>query len=213
LYNLSFGSANQLEISVSEEHVLVIPESRMLDLGGFSGFRKFCPDAFDALLNPKFMEFRPRSSVEEDPSVKQLIPYAILQADVDGKTCVFQYTRGKGQGEKRLHAKRSIGIGGHISREDADGDDLYRSGMLRELSEEMVVEAEYTEELAGFIFDDTSPVGRVHLGVVHRLTLVAPNARAREVDLVESGFEDVAQLKQQLDGFETWSQLCLENLY
>lgn len=198
---------------MSEEHVLVIPESRMLELGGFSGFRKFCPDAFEALLNPKYMEFRPRSTVEDDPTVKQLIPYAILQCEVAGKTSVFQYTRGKGQGEKRLHAKRSIGIGGHISREDADGDALYRSGMLRELSEEMVVEAEYTEELAGFIFDDSSPVGRVHLGVVHRLTLVSPDARAREEDLVESGFEAVSELKKHLDGFETWSQLCLEHLY
>lgn len=199
--------------SVAEEHVLVIPESRLVEFGMFSGFRPFCPDAFQLLLNPEFMQFRPRSSVEEDPSFKQLIPYAILEAEVAGQTSVFQYTRGKGQGEARLHAKRSIGIGGHISREDADGEDLYRSGMLRELAEEMLVNTEYEEELVGFIFDDTSPVGRVHLGVVHRLKLSSPDARAREVDLVESGFEPVEQLKQSLERFETWSQLCLENLY
>lgn len=199
--------------SVVEEHVLVIPESRLVEFGMFSGFRPFCSDAFQLLLSPEFMQFRPRSSVEEDPSVKQLIPYAILEAEVAGQTSVFQYTRGKGQGEARLHAKRSIGIGGHISREDADGDDLYRSGMLRELSEEMLVNSEYEEELVGFIFDDTSPVGRVHLGVVHRLKLNTPDARAREVDLVESGFEPVEQLKKSLAQFETWSQLCLENLY
>jgi len=199
--------------SVVEEHVLVIPESRVLEFGMFSGFRPFCPDVFQLLLNPEFMQFRPRSSVEEDPSFKQLIPYAILEAEVAGQTSVFQYTRGKGQGEARLHAKRSIGIGGHISREDADGDDLYRSGMLRELSEEMLVNSEYEEELVGFIFDDTSPVGRVHLGVVHRLKLSTPDAQAREIDLVESGFEPVGQLKQSLERFETWSQLCLENLY
>jgi predicted NUDIX family phosphoesterase len=85
--------------------------------------------------------------------------------------------------------------------------------MLRELSEEMLVNSEYEEELVGFIFDDTSPVGRVHLGVVHRLKLSTPDARAREVDLVESGFEPVEQLKESLERFETWSQLCLRNLY
>ena len=201
------------EQAVVEEHVLVIPESRLEAFGMFSGFRPFCPDAFELLLNPEFMEFRPRSSVEEDPTFKQLIPYAMVQADVAGETCVFQYTRGKGQREARLHAKRSIGIGGHISREDADGEDLYRSGMLRELSEELVLNSEYAEELVGFIFDDTSPVGRVHLGVVHRLTLRSPDAVAREVDLVESGFEPVAKLKETIDRFETWSQLCLENLF
>ncbi|MEZ6137458.1 MAG: phosphoesterase [Pirellulaceae bacterium] len=198
---------------MSEEHVLVIPESRLHTLGAFSGFRAFCPDAFDALLNPEFMEFRPRSTVEDDPTFKQLIPYAILQSDNEGETCIFQYTRGKGQGEKRLHAKRSIGIGGHISREDAEGEDLYRSGMLRELTEEMVVDGDYQETLVGFIYDDTSPVGRVHLGVVHQLVLKQPTARARESDLVDSGFEPLAALKSQLDSFETWSQLCLDNLY
>ena len=185
----------------------------MRELGDFSGFRPFCPKAFQSLLNPDFMEFRPRSTVEDDPSFKQLIPYVILQAEIDGQTHVFQYTRGKGQGEKRLHALRSIGIGGHISREDADGDDLYRSGMMRELTEETMINTNYTEELVGFIFDDTSPVGRVHLGVVHRLVLDSPEAQARESGLTDSGFISVSDMKAELDRFETWSQLCLVNLF
>lgn len=198
---------------MSDEEVLVIPESRMELLGGFSGFRPFCDKTFQALLNPEFMEFRPRSQVEEDPSFKQLIPYVLLHAKVDDQIQVFQYTRGKGQGEKRLHALRSVGIGGHISREDAAGDDLYRSGMQRELTEETVIESPYTEQLVGFIYDDTSPVGRVHLGVVHLLTLERPAARAREMELTDSGFAQLSELKDNLDRFETWSQLCLVNLF
>lgn len=196
-----------------EEHVLVIPASRLALLGTFNGFRPFCPEALDALLNPEYMEFRPRSTVEDDPSFKQLIPYAILQANIDGQTNLFQYTRGQGQGEKRLHAKRSIGIGGHISREDAQGADLYRSGMERELSEELILDSAYDEELVGFIYDDTSPVGQVHLGVVHLLKLSQPAARAREEDLLSSGFEPLATLQQASQDFETWSQLCLKHLF
>ncbi len=52
--------------------------------------------------------------------------------------------------------------------------------MLRELTEETFIEAAYDEELVGFIYDDTTAVGRVHLGVVHLLKLSAPAARARE---------------------------------
>lgn len=193
--------------------MLVIPAARLSLLGDFSGFRPFHQPDLDALLNPKFMEFRPRSTVEDDPSFKQLIPYAILQVEVDGVKKLFRYTRGKGQGEKRLHAKLSIGIGGHISREDADQDDLYRSGMLRELTEETIIEAAYDEELVGFIYDDTSPVGRVHLGVVHLLNLSSPAARAREAELVDSGFEAVEGIKNNLDKFEVWSQLCLKHLF
>jgi predicted NUDIX family phosphoesterase len=198
---------------LSEEHVLVIPADRLGLLGDFSGFRPFHQPDFDALLNPEFMEFRPRSTVEEDPSFKQLIPYAILMAEEDGVRKIFQYTRGKGQGEKRLHALRSIGIGGHIAREDADSADLYRSGMLRELTEETIIDSDYTEQLVGFIYDDTSPVGRVHLGVVHLLTLSAPAARARESELVDSGFEAIETMKGKLDKFEVWSQLCLKHLF
>jgi predicted NUDIX family phosphoesterase len=198
---------------LSEEHVLVIPATQLSLLGEFSGFRTFDQLALEALLNPEFMEFRPRSSVEEDPSFKQLIPYVILQSVENGQKQIFQYTRGKGQGEKRLHAKRSIGIGGHISREDADGDDLYRSGMMRELTEETVIDAAYDEELVGFIYDDTSAVGRVHLGVVHLLTLSAPLARARESELVDSGFESLSQIRSKVDVFETWSQLCIKHLF
>jgi predicted NUDIX family phosphoesterase len=198
---------------VSEEEVLVIPESRMTLLGGFRGFRPFCQQAFEALLNPEFMLFRPRSQVEEDPSFKQLIPYVVLQAEVDAEVQVFQYTRGKGQGEKRLHALRSVGIGGHISRADASCDDLYRRGMQRELNEETLIESPYQERLVGFIYDDTSPVGRVHLGVVHLLTLDQPKAKARELELTDSGFVPLSRLKAELDRFETWSQLCLVNLF
>ncbi|RMF40560.1 MAG: phosphoesterase [Planctomycetota bacterium] len=199
--------------TVAEEHVLVIPENRLGELGRFTGFRPFCPDAFSALLNPQFMEFRPRSSVEDDPTYKQLIPYVILQADVGGRTAVFQYTRGRGQGEKRLHALRSVGIGGHISREDAAGEDPYRSGMQRELSEEVEIGCPFQEELVGFIYDDASPVGRVHLGVVHRLVLESPAASAKECELTDSRFVPVDDLKRDIDQFETWSQLCLTHLF
>jgi predicted NUDIX family phosphoesterase len=196
-----------------EEEVLVIPEARLLDLGAFSGFKPFCNRSFQSLLAPEFMQFRPRSTVEEDPSFKQLIPYVVLQCHVAGQPHVFQYTRGKGQGEKRLHALCSVGIGGHISREDAASEDLYRSGMMRELTEEMIIDSPYQEELVGFIYDDTNAVGRVHLGVVHRLTLDQPAARARESELTDGGFVSVQSLKSQWERLESWIQLCLANLF
>ena len=197
---------------MSEEHVLVIPAQRLEMLGDFTGFVPFDQRSFDAILDPQHMQFRPRSQVEEDPSFKQLIPYCILQVGSGAGRRVFQYTRGSGQGEKRLHAKRSIGIGGHISREDAVGGDLYRSGMQRELSEEMIIESELSEEIIGFIYDDSSPVGRVHLGVVHLLQLSAPNARARESELVDSGFSPIDELCSNRSHFETWSQLCIDEM-
>lgn len=198
--------------NLKEEHVLVIPAQRLELVGGFTGFAPFDEKSFQTILEPEHMQFRPRSQVEEDPTFKQLIPYCILQCGSGSERMIFQYTRGSGQGEKRLHAKRSIGIGGHISREDATGDDLYRSGMQRELTEEMIISGPYSEQLLGFIYDDTTPVGRVHLGVVHLLTLENDLSHARESEMIDSGFVPLALLLEQRENFETWSQLSIDQL-
>ena len=86
----------------SSERVLVVPGA---DSTGWAGFRDFMsmPSAIlPALLVPELMEYRPRSEVEDDPSLKQIIPYVVLRCG----DSVFCYTRGKSQGEARLHRRR-----------------------------------------------------------------------------------------------------------
>src|SRR5688572_7991316 len=105
---------------VQTEHVLVVPTAEFHRLGHFQGFTREIDRYLRGLLRPEFISYRPRSEMEADPSFKQLIPYVIFRhRDASGAVSLFQYTRGKGQGESRLHAKRSIGIGGHISTDDA----------------------------------------------------------------------------------------------
>src|SRR5712691_6090651 len=116
----------------SAERVLGLPTGRFHSAGLFQGFRRFDPDLFAFLLDPAHLEYRPRGEAEVDPSFKQLIPYVILRHGGE----LFHYTRGSGGTETRLRARRSIGIGGHISAEDANAIDPYRAGMLRELAEE-----------------------------------------------------------------------------
>ena len=129
------------------------------------------------------------------------------------KRQVFVYTRGSGQGEKRLHSKRSLGIGGHISSEDDDATDPYERGMRRELDEEVIITSPYRQACVGLINDDASEVGRVHLGIVHRFDLERPDVRPRESDLLEAGFMPVTRAKQLAEEFETWSRFCLDHLF
>ena len=140
--------------------------------------------------------------MEVDPSFKQLIPYVLLEYTTPaGEPQLFTYTRGGGSGEKRLHAKRSVGIGGHISREDAEGgSDVYATGMQRELAEEVVIKAEYTETREGLIYDPSSDVGKVHLGVVHRFVLESPHVESNEADLAEGGLSMSASCSMLLRG-------------
>lgn len=198
-----------------EEHVLVVPRALFDQAGAFQGFRADSATYLPLLLDPRHTTWRPRARVEEDPSFKQLIPYCLLAcgANRDARR-YFAYTRGGGQGEARLRAKRSVGVGGHISTLDgARGDDTsYEAGMRRELDEEVVIASPWTSRCVGLINDDSNAVGSVHLGIVHVLELERADARPRESQLVECGFEPLDALLAARDRFETWSQIVLDAL-
>src|SRR5947207_2131869 len=104
---------------VQTEQVLVVPTRLFHRLGYFQGFSSDVGRYVDELLNAANTSYRPRSEMEENPDFKQLIPYVIFRyQDSAGQVQLFQYTRGKGMGESRLHSKRSVGVGGHISIDD-----------------------------------------------------------------------------------------------
>lgn len=205
-------------IEVQVEHVLVVPTKVFHELGYFQGFSADVSRYLPELLDQRHTSYRPRPEMEQDPSFKQLIPYVIFRhLDAAGQDTVFQYTRGKGQGEGRLHSKRSIGVGGHISAEDlneAKGHAaVYAEGMRRELAEEVIVETSCNERCVGLINDDETEVGRVHLGVVHLIDVREPNVLPRESEIIEAGFRPVEELLADLSQFESWSQICLRALF
>ncbi|QDU79523.1 Indole-3-glycerol phosphate synthase [Polystyrenella longa] len=190
------------------EHVLVVPTLLFHELGHFQGFSDDMDRYLKTLLDPMHTSYLPRNEMEEDPSYKQLIPYCIFRHE--GK--IFYYRRGGTSGESRLKKKRSIGIGGHISSIDSHAESVYREGMRREIEEEVDLASAYTEECVGMINDDETEVGRVHLGVVHVFELESAKVHPREESIQETGFATPDELRQELDDFETWSQICLKEL-
>lgn len=198
--------------SKDDEQVLVVPASLIEGIGRIDGFTRDVDRYLPAILDSQNQSFIARRYCETDPSFKQLIPYVILQTR-DSVTSLFRYTRGQGQTEKRLHAKQSIGIGGHIAIEDCSGQDLYRTGMLRELHEEMVLPDQFEDNIVGLIYDDSNAVGTVHLGIVHQIIIEGSGVRPREDELIEAGFYSLAQISEEFDRLETWSQLAFNALY
>ena len=201
--------------AIPQEDVLVVPRSLFDGAGAFQGFCGDTAAYLPRLLDPRHTSWRPRASVEEDPSFKQLIPYCVLaHRRADGRVEYFAYTRGGGQSEARLRAKRSVGIGGHISSTDGEhGDDTsYEAGMRRELAEEISIGGGWTSRCVGLINDDSNAVGRVHLGIVHILELERPEVASQESELVECGFATLESLLADRDRFETWSQITLDAL-
>lgn len=191
------------------EHVLVVPSLLFHEIGHFQGYCDRPEHYLRTLLDPAYTSYRPRDTVEEDPSFKQLIPYCIFRHD--GR--IFHYRRGKLQGEGRLHSKRSIGIGGHISSEDDTSSGAYFDAMQREIAEEVFLDSTYTQRCVGLINDDQTDVGRVHLGIVHIFDLDEPKVQAREQSIELSGFAEPSELLRDLEEFETWSQICLKHIF
>ena len=202
---------------VQSERVLVVPASLLHRLGHFQGFMPNPGRYMDELFSPRHTSYRPRREMEENADFKQLIPYVIFRhTDTQGQESIFRYTRGPGQGEGRLHRKRSVGIGGHIAAADAEraaGTNPYREGMQRELAEEVVIESEYVERCVGLINDDETEVGSVHLGIVHLADVERPAVRPRESEITEAGFQLVRQILDGLEQYETWSQICMRALF
>lgn len=192
------------------EHVLVIPTAVFHEIGHFQGFCGDTKRYLDVILDPIHASYQPRNAMEQDSSFKQLIPYCVFQC----RGQVFCYQRGTDQGESRLHAKRSIGVGGHVSTLDLNGEaSPYREGMNREIQEEVYLNTEWTESCVGLINDDESEVGKVHLGIVHIFNLDNPKVTPREKSMINAGFVPPVELVRELDQFETWSQICLKHLF
>ena len=199
-------------MSATEENILVVPRRILEDIGHFEGL---CYDAdryIPTLLDPRNNLFLPRSAAENDPSHKQIIPYLVIRHG--GR--VLRYTRGKSGGESRLHAKMSIGIGGHINDGDSGAGhftrDAYDRAAERELHEELAIAGGYRQKIAALLNDDATDVGRVHLGIVHVITVDSPSITPREDAICDLQFVTPAELAPISERLENWSRICLGGL-
>jgi predicted NUDIX family phosphoesterase len=199
-------------MSLPDENVLVVRRSLFDQLGSFQGLN-FEPQKYlDALLSRGNNFFIPRAAAENDPAHKQIIPYAIIACG----DRILHYVRGKKAGEQRLVAKGSIGIGGHMNDEDeslfAWDEKAYRAGVEREVSEEIKIETNFEDRIVALLNDDTTEVGRVHLGIVHLFRLIEPKVEKREAMITSLAFLTKDELRGRRDILETWSQICVDSL-
>ena len=193
-------------MSLPDENVLVVRRSLFDQLGSFQGLN-FEPQKYlDALLSRGNNFFIPRAAAENDPTHKQIIPYAIIACG----DRILHYVRGKKAGEQRLVAKGSIGIGGHMNDEDeslfALDEAAYRAGVEREVSEEIKIETNFEDRIVALLNDDTTEVGRVHLGIVHLFRLIEPKVEKREAMITSLAFLDEGRVRRPRRGL-LWTSL------
>src|SRR3972149_11892576 len=139
-----------------DELILVVPRARLLPPGGLDGFFAGGVDAYVERIR-RHGEFRRGGDVEEDTSLKQIIPYLIIRH----RDRIFLFQRSTRGGERRLHGLYSIGVGGHIAREDTNGaQDLLAAALERELHEELVIADGWRGRPGGGADGGDTPGGR-----------------------------------------------------
>lgn len=190
-----------------DERILVVKRDAVPEMPVYGMFQN--DDLMPQAL--AHMQFAPRGEMETNPAYKQFIPYCLLRYG----TRLICYRRSSAATETRLHGLYSIGWGGHVNSSDQVlplwNDAIISQTFYRELKEEIDVKINKSPRLVGFINDDTTEVGKVHLGIVFEYWLEQPEYHRRN----KQGQEKLALLeleeiiKNKL-AYESWSQIVID---
>lgn len=190
-----------------QEKILVVPQNIIEPL---LTSVPFSPANFNAIFSAILANYTwvDRTPAETNESIKQIIPYVMCRHE--GKYYMTQRT--KKQGEQRLHGKWSLGVGGHINTEtDVKGYlNIVEASLFRELDEEVCMSSRHITPV-GVLYDPTTPVGRVHVGLAYVLDTLAPEFTVREpeehINAQWAGLEDIRKV---YSGLEDWSRILFD---
>ena len=157
--------------------------------------------------------FQSRYDCEFDELVLQPIPYVLLFGP---ERTVFSYVRAsdiKDYGDARLFGKHSVGVGGHVTREDAPY--FIRQCLEREVEEEVQVQGGLSEpRMVGTLMAYDTAVDRVHFGLIFGLHTEG-KIEPKELSLVSGKMTLIADIMgdpQAQRKFETWSKILIPHL-
>jgi len=189
-------------MTAAPEQVLVLPTARLRPHLGAGMIKGAGAEAILEMVasEPAFID---RPVAERSEEWRQIIPYVVIRHGRD----VFVLERTAKQTEARLHHKLSIGIGGHVN----PGYDLM-AGLKKELDEEVRVGGKYTLTFVGMLNDESTEVGRVHLGAVFLLDASTRDVEVLETEKMHGNWMDAASLARVRERLETWSQIVYDDL-
>ena len=192
---------------VATEQVLVVRREDIFPDGAWHGFVTENLDRHQAVIRERHL-FKPRAEVEDDPSFQQIIPYVVFRHGIR----YLLTHRLRASSEKRLRKQYSLGLGGHINPGDLEGGDPILDGLKREWAEEVVYRGRFEARLLGLLNEESSPVSKVHLGVVFLVDGDTPDIEIRETDKLAGELLTLDEMRIHFLEMESWSQLVYERL-
>jgi predicted NUDIX family phosphoesterase len=194
------------ETKREDEHVLVVKRAWLFEkTGEWNGLNsKVTNEVIDIIQHYK--EFLPRSMMEQDPSYKQVIPYMVFH----WRRNYFLMQRRSNSSEKRLSNKFTLGIGGHVRRQDMHNESIFNWAQ-REFEEEVFYRGLLTIQPLGILNDDSNEVGKVHIGLVLLLHGEHGDIRIKS-ELASGSLVPLKVCKEYADRMESWSNIILHYL-
>ena len=194
-------------MSVATEQVLVVKREDMFPDGAWHGFVTENLERHQKTIRDKHF-FKPRAEVENDPTFQQIIPYVVFRHD----DRYLLTHRLRASSERRLRNQYSLGVGGHINPGDLGAGDPILDGLKREWEEEVVYQGTFEARLLGFLNEDSSPVSKVHLGVVFVVDGDTPTITIRETDKLAGELLTLDEMRMYYLAMESWSQIVYDRL-
>jgi predicted NUDIX family phosphoesterase len=194
-------------MSAASEQVLCVKRDDIFPDGAWHGFVTTNLQRHQEVIRKHHL-FKPRAEVEDDPTYQQIIPYVVFRH----RDRYFLTHRLRASSEKRLRKQYSLGIGGHINPDDIRAGDPILDGLKREWGEEVVYDGRFETTLLGFLNEDSSPVSKVHLGVVFLLDGDSPNISIRETNKLAGELLSLDEMRIYYLGMESWSQIVYDRL-
>lgn len=194
-------------MTVATEQVLVVRREDIFPDGAWHGFVTEDLDRHQRVIRERHF-FKPRAEVENDPSFQQIIPYVVFR---HGERYLLTH-RLRASSEKRLRKQYSLGVGGHINPGDLEGGDPILDGLKREWAEEVIYRGRFAARLLGLLNEESSPVSKVHLGVVFLVEGDSPDVQIRETDKLAGELLTLDEMRIHFLEMESWSQLVYERL-
>jgi predicted NUDIX family phosphoesterase len=194
-------------VTAATEQVLCVKREDIFPDGAWHGFVSDRLERHQAVIREHHF-FMARAKVEDDPNYQQIIPYVVFR---HGES-YFLTHRLRASSERRLRKQYSLGVGGHINPGDLDAGDPIQDGLKREWEEEVIYDGSFEAKLIGLLNDDSSPVSKVHLGVVFLVDGDTPNIAIRETEKLAGELLTLQEMRIFYLGMESWSQMVYDRL-
>ena len=213
--------------TLSDEEIIVFPNKFFTSRLNFLGFERDRNKlkVLERILT-NHAKVKRRSDAESDINFIQ--PVIITLLTYKNKICVFM--KHEKIGNKRLHNKRMLWLGGHLQKVDIDElpvrtfQKSVTNCLMREIEEEIQISLEIKPKFEGLVYDKTHPKSLQHLGVVFSIELkdkkIFDSINGKTfVELSGQGITlnfiplDQQYFKENIEDLEPWSSDILNKLY